>query len=286
MPQTFYERSSLYPLPEGVGYKKNNHASAWHMDLENDVRSLMSVIPNTEWYETTHHELGHIYYYMLYTNPNVPPLLRSGANRAFHEAVGSMLGLAAMQKPFLQNLNLISEDVETDEMKTLLKEALNYIVFIPWSAGVMTEFENDLYASGLPEDEFNKRWWELKAKYQGIVPPSDRGEEYCDASSKTHINNDAAQYYDYALSYALLFQLHNHIAKNILQQDPHASNYYGRRDVGSFLRTILEPGASVDWRQLMRDVLGEGLSAKAMLEYFAPLMEYLKVQNQGRIHTI
>ena len=68
----------------------------WLMDLDTDVRSLMSVIPNAEWYETTHHELGHIYYYMEYTNPDVPPILRSGANRAFHEGIGSLMGLAAM----------------------------------------------------------------------------------------------------------------------------------------------------------------------------------------------
>ena len=206
LPPVFYEKSSLYPLPEGADYKKNNHASAWHLDLQNDVRSLMSVIPNAEWYETTHHELGHIYYYLCYTNPDVPPLLRGGANRAFHEAVGSLMGLAATQKPFLANLELIDPNVETDEVQTLLKEALNYIIFIPWSAGVMTHFEHDLYKNDLPEDQFNQKWWELKAQYQGIVPSSDRGEEYCDAASKTHINNDAAQYYDYALSYVLLFQ--------------------------------------------------------------------------------
>ncbi len=81
LPRSFYERSSLYPLPQGTSYKKNNHASAWHMDLEEDVRCLMSVEPNANWWETTHHELGHIYYYIEYTSPYVPPLLREGANR-------------------------------------------------------------------------------------------------------------------------------------------------------------------------------------------------------------
>ena len=77
LPESFYTKSSLYPLPDSVDYKKNNHASAWHLDLQNDVRSLMSVIPNSRWYETTHHELGHVYYFLEYTNPNVPPLLSS-----------------------------------------------------------------------------------------------------------------------------------------------------------------------------------------------------------------
>ena len=286
LPKSFYTKSSLYPLPDSVDYKKNNHASAWHLDLKNDVRSLMSVISNSEWYETTHHELGHIYYYIAYTNPKVPPLLRAGANRAFHEAIGSQMGLASMQKPFLSQLGLIDENIETDEMAILLKEAMNYIVFIPWSAGVMTQFEKSLYTYNLSQDEFNKKWWELKAKYQGIIPPSDRGEEFCDAASKTHINNDAAQYYDYALSYAILFQLHNHVATNILKQDPRATNYYGSREIGDFMKQILSKGNTVDWRELMMDTTVEEINAKAMISYLEPLVDYLKRENQGRIHTL
>ena len=56
LPQSFWEKSSLYPVAKNAGFKKNTHASAWHMDLEKDVRSLMSVEPNSEWYETVHHE--------------------------------------------------------------------------------------------------------------------------------------------------------------------------------------------------------------------------------------
>ncbi|HET6225336.1 MAG TPA: M2 family metallopeptidase, partial [Bacteroidia bacterium] len=166
LPKTFWEKSDLYALPKDATYKKNNHASAWHMDLDKDVRSLMSIVPNSEWYETANHELGHIYYYISYSNPEVPILFREGANRAYHEALGSMMGMAAMQKPFLENLNIIPKGVKTDEMRTLLKEALNYVVFIPFSTGTMSMFEHDLYASNLPANEFNKRWWELAAQYQ------------------------------------------------------------------------------------------------------------------------
>lgn len=286
LPQTFYEKSSLYPVLATDDFKKNTHASAWHMDLNNDVRSLMSIIPNTEWYETTLHELGHIYYYMTYTNKDVPPLLRAGANRGFHEAMGSLMGLAAMQKPFLQELGLLGKDVKTDETQTLLKEALNYVVFLPFSAGVMTEFEHELYSNNLSPEQYNAKWWELSKQYQGIVPPTERGAEYCDAASKTHINNDAAQYYDYAISYVLLFQFHDHIAKQILKQDPHATNYYGSKATGGFLQSLMYPGSSKDWRALMKEKLGSEMSAKPMLEYFEPLMEYLKKENEGRVHTL
>jgi peptidyl-dipeptidase A len=286
LPKSFWEKSDLYPLPKDAKYKKNNHASAWHMNIDKDVRSLMSVEPNSSWYETSHHELGHIYYFLSYSNPNVPIILREGANRAYHEALGSMMGMAAMQKPFLENLNLIPKNTKTDEMQSLLKEALHYVVFIPFSTGTMSMFEHDLYAKNLPANEFNKRWWELATQYQGIVPPTMRGEEYCDAATKTHINDDAAQYYDYALSFVLLFQIHDHIAKEILHQDPHNTNYFGNKEVGKFISDIMTPGASKDWREVLKEKTGSELSAKAMLDYFAPLMEYLKKENAGRKYTL
>ena len=286
LPASFYQRSSLDPLPPNADYKKNNHASAWHLDLEQDIRALMSVESNAEWYETTHHELGHIYYYISYTNPDVPLLLRSGANRAYHEAMGSLMGLAAMQPRFVATVGLVPEGTKPDPIQTLLKEALNYVVFIPWSAGVMTRFEHDLYADELSPDQWNQHWWELKARYQGIAPPSPRDERYCDAATKTHINNDPAQYYDYALSNVLLFQLHDHIAREILGEDPHDTNYFGREEVGRFLDSIMRPGASVDWRKVLREKTGQDLSAAAMLRYFEPLMEWLREQNHGRTHTL
>jgi peptidyl-dipeptidase A len=286
LPQTFWERSSLYPYPADSTVKKNNHASAWHLDLGTDVRSLMSVEPNAEWYETTNHELGHIYYFMAYTNPDVPALLRGGANRAFHEAMGSMMGMAAMQKPYLIGRGLITENAATDSIRQLLKEALQHVVFIPFSAGVMSEFENALYAENLSPDEFNKKWWELVKQYQGVVPPTARGEEYCDAATKTHINDDPAQYYDYALSTVLMFQLHQHIAEKILRQPATATNYFGNQHIGDFLRKIMRPGASRNWRDVLKDATGEEMNAKAMLRYFEPLMEWLKRENKGRKYTL
>ena len=200
--------------------------------------------------------------------------------------MGSLIGLAALQEPFLVDRGLLEGELKLDRRQLLLSEALDFVVLIPWGAGVMTEFEHDLYAKNLSKDEYNKKWWELKKKYQGIVPPSERGEEYCDAASKTHINNDAAQYYDYAMSNILLFQFHDHIATKILKQDPHATNYYGNKEVGSFLKSLMVDGATVDWRDDLKNKLGSEMSAKAMANYFAPLTEYLEKENEGRTHSL
>ncbi len=286
LPAGFWEKSSLYPLPKDAAYKKNNHASAWHLDLENDVRSLMSVESNFDWYGTVHHELGHVYYFLSYTRPEVPPLLRGGANRAFHEGIGSLMGLAATQKAFLEGRGLVAKGTPTDEIQALLKGALADVVFIPFSTGTMTHFEHALYEENLPAEKFNQYWWELAGTYQGIAPPSERGEEYCDAATKTHINNDPAQYYDYPLSSLFFYQVHETIATKILKQDPHNTNYWGHPEVGKFLADLMRPGATRNWRELLKEKTGKDLSAEAMLKYYSPLLEYLKKQNWGRKHTL
>lgn len=273
-------------MPVGAPYKKNNHASAWHIDLDQDVRSLMSVETNTTWWETSLHELGHIYYFISYSTPEIPVLLRGGANRAYHEAIGSQMGLASLQKPILQSIHLIPGDLVTDDTVKLLTDALKHIIVLPWASGTMTRFEDALYSKNISPDQFNKTWWELVKRYQGIVPPADRNEEFCDACTKTHIIDDPAQYYDYAMAEILLFQFHDHIAKEILKQDVHATNYWGNTEVGNFLKKLMAPGASVDWREHLHENLGSEVSAKPILDYFSPLMQWLKRQNKGRTHSL
>lgn len=280
LPKSFWEKSDLYELPPDSTRKKNTHASAWHIDRNQDVRCLMNVTPSFRWFETSHHELGHIYYYLAYSNPRVPVVLREGANRAFHEAIGDLISLASRQQPYLRQIGLLPAERKIGQIEWLLNEALdNAVVFLPWSAGVMTRFEHDLYEKKLPVDQFNQRWWELVARYQGIEPPAPRGEQYCDACTKTHIIDDPAQYYDYALAYLIRYQLHDYIARNILKQDPHNCNYYGNKEVGKWLWDILALGATRDWRQVIREKTGEDISSRAMLEYFRPLRERLAKEN-------
>jgi len=76
------------------------------------------------------------------------------------------------------------------------------------------------------------------------------------------------------------FQVHAHIARNILQQDPRECNYYGDKRVGDFLRGILDLGATRDWNAVLREATGEGLSARALADYFAPLYTWLEKENQ------
>lgn len=286
LPASFWNKSDLFPIPSGSDRRKNSHASCWHVDLDRDVRSLMSVEANPWWFFTAHHELGHGYYFLAYTRPEVPPLLRIGANPAFHEGIGEHIALAASQVPYLKQVGVLPADYVEDEIGSLLDTALSHAVpFLFWSSGVMTHWEYDLYAGNLPADEYNSRWWKYVADYQGIEAPDgegSRGENFCDAATKTHINDNPAYYYSYAIATVQKFQLHQYIAEKILHQRPQSCNYAGNKAVGDYLRKILEVGGTRDWRTLLKEATGEDLSTRAMKAYFEPLMSWLEEKNRGR----
>src|SRR5437588_8667314 len=146
LPQSFWEKSDLYPVPPDSKRKKNTHASCWHIDLENDIRSLQSIEPNSRWFFTAHHELGHGYYFKAYTRPAVPYLLRLGAAPGFHEGVGELIALASSQVPYLQSRGVLPHEFNADKTAFLLDDALaRSIPFIYFSCGVMRHWERDMY---------------------------------------------------------------------------------------------------------------------------------------------
>jgi peptidyl-dipeptidase A len=283
LPPSFWTLSDLYPVEPPSKRKKNTHASCWHIDLASDIRSLMSVDPDSEWFYTAHHELGHAYYFMTYSRPEVPPLLRLGANPGFHEGMGELISLAASQVPYLQSVGVLPADFRYDTNAFLLNNALvPSAPFIFWASGTMAHWEADVYTHDLSPQEWNRRWWRYVRDFQGVEPPEERGEEFCDAATKTHINDTPCYYYSYAVATVLKFQWHDYIARHILKQPPQCCNYANRIDVGDFLRKMMRLGGTEDWRKVLKDATGEDLSTRAMVAYYQPLLEWLKKQNEGR----
>lgn len=63
-------------------------------------------------------------------------------------------------------------------------------------------------------------------------------------------------------------------------------NYYGNKEVGAFLRGILEQGATRDWREVLKEATGEDLSTRAMVAYFAPLQTWLDKENKKPVKGV
>ena len=61
---------------------------------------------------TTHHELGHVQYYLQYWNQ--PYEYRTGANPGFHEAVGDTLSLSVDTPQHLKKIGLLESYTADD----------------------------------------------------------------------------------------------------------------------------------------------------------------------------
>lgn len=281
LPRSFWEKSHFYPASTSANRAQTMAPLVVNIDLDRDVRVLMNITPTLHGFEVSHNMLGQAYYTLAYANPRVPVVLREAANRAFSQAVGDLLAIASRQGPYLRAIGLLPEGRTVDQNQWLLAEALEgAVVRLPWSAGAMAHFEHDLYERRLPAGRFNRHWWSLVTRYQGLQSPGPRGEEFCDVCNDPVLADQPARSYDFALAAIITYHLHDYISRQILHQDPHRCNYYGHREVGRWLWEILSLGATRDWRQVIREKTGEEISSRALVEYFRPLLSYLRKVNQ------
>ena len=71
----------------------------------------MCSVVNEDNFFTVHHEMGHIIYFMSYSN--LANYLKSGANSGFHEAIGDTVALSVMTRKHLKKINLLDNDQMT-----------------------------------------------------------------------------------------------------------------------------------------------------------------------------
>lgn len=92
-------------------------------------------------------------------------------------------------------------------------------------------------------------------------------------------------YVNYFISHVLEFQLHKSVCKVAGQLENgaplHKCDIDGSREVGNLLAAGMSAGASRHWSETLKVMTGDSvLKSDAMLEYFAPLMAYLKKVNE------
>ena len=279
LPQTFWERSQFVkPKDRDVVC----HASAWDVTFSNDLRIKMCIQVDEENLVTLHHELGHDYYFMNYYTK--PVLFQQGANDGFHEAIGDAL-TRSITPEYLKSLKLIDALPQGDKgvINVQMKDALEKVAFLPFGR-MIDQWRWDVFSGKTKPSEYNKHWWELRQKYQGIAPAGGpRGEEFFDPGAKYHIPANVP-YMRYFLAAILQFQFHRALCKAAGHQGPlHTCSIYGNKAAGAKLKAMLELGASKPWPDALEALTGERqMDATAILDYFAPLQAWLKEQNKGQ----
>ncbi len=279
LPSTFYERSMI-TKPEGR--EVVCHASAWDLDDADDVRIKMCTQVNAEDFYTVHHELGHNYYQRAYKNQDF--LYKNGAHDGFHEAIGDFVSLSITPEYFAQ-IGLITEaekpgaDADT---ALLLNTALDKIAFLPFALTVDGWRWGVLSGETTPET-YNTAWWDLRLKNQGIVPPGPRPADAFDPGAKYHIPGNTP-YLRYFLSFIMQFQFHKAACAQAGWDGPlHRCSIYGNKEVGERFNAMLEAGASEPWPDTLEKFTGtRQMDGSAIIEYFDPLIGYLKEENEGQ----
>jgi peptidyl-dipeptidase A len=277
LPKTFWERS-LFVRPRDR--EVVCHASAWDIDAASDVRIKMCIEPTAEDFTTIHHELGHNFYQRAYKDQ--PLLFRDSANDGFHEAIGDTIALSVTPE-YLVKIGLLDKAPDASrDIGLLMTRALDKVAFLPFGL-LIDQWRWKVFSGEVKPDQFNKAWWDLRLKYQGIAPPSPRGEEFFDPGAKYHVP-DNTPYARYFLADILQFQFHRALAKTAgCTTALHRCSIYESREAGKRLNAMLSMGLSRPWPEALDALTGaKDMDATAILDYFAPLKTWLDAQLKGK----
>jgi peptidyl-dipeptidase A len=279
LPETFWNRSLfLKPADREVVC----HASAWDIDNKDDLRIKMCIKKNAEDFITIHHELGHNYYQRAYNQQDYLHL--NGANDGFHEAIGDMIALSITPEYLVQIGLLDRAQVPSadKDVGLLLRQALDKVAFLPFGL-LVDKWRWGVFDGSITPATYNQAWVDLKRDYQGIVPPVERPADAFDPGAKFHIPGNTP-YMRYFLAHILQFQFYKAACDAAGWQGPlHRCSFYGNKEVGEKLNAMLEMGASKPWPDALEAFTGtREISAEPLVEYFAPLKQWLDEQNAGK----
>ena len=278
LPASFWERSQFVkPRDREVVC----HASAWDIDDKDDLRIKMCIKVNADEFVTIHHELGHNYYQRAYNHQ--PHLYLNGAHDGFHEAIGDFIALSITPE-YLVQIGLLDASkvpAAAQDIGLLLRRALDKIAFLPFGL-MMDKWRWQAFNGSVKPGEYETSWNELRRRYQGIIPPSERPATAFDPGAKYHIAA-SVPYARYFLAAILQFQFYKSAAEQVGWKGPlHRCSFYGNKQVGERLNAMLAMGSSRPWPEALEAFTGtRQMDGSAMLDYFRPLLKWLEEQNRS-----
>jgi peptidyl-dipeptidase A len=277
LPETFWKRSLLTrPRDREVVC----HASAWDVTWSGDLRIKMCIEPTEEDFVTIHHELGHLFYFQRYVE--LPILFQQGANDGFHEAIGDTMALS-VTPAYLKSIGLL-DTVPTGDRSRInsqMKMALEKVAFLPFGL-LIDKWRWEVFAGTVTPADYNAAWWKLRQQYQGVAAPGPREADAFDPGAKFHVAA-STPYIRYFLARIYQFQFHKALCAAAGHTGPlDQCSIADNKAAGTKLIAMLSLGASKPWPDVL-EALGGGRRADArpLLEYFAPLAQWLADQNKG-----
>ncbi|XP_077019651.1 angiotensin-converting enzyme isoform X6 [Tamandua tetradactyla] len=277
VPPEFWNKSMLEKPTDGR--EVVCQASAWDFYNGKDFRIKQCTTVTMEDLLVTHHEMGHIQYFMQYKN--LPVNLREGANPGFHEAIGDVLALSVSTPQHLHTINLLSNEGGSyeNDINFLMKIALDKIAFLPFGY-LIDQWRWRVFDGSISKENYNQEWWSFRLKYQGLCPPVPRSQGDFDPGAKFHIPS-STPYLRYFISFVIQFQFHEALCRAAGHRGPlYKCDIYQSKEAGKRLEEAMKLGFSKPWPEAMKLITGQpNMSSSALMNYFKPLLDWLLTEN-------
>ena len=121
----------------------------------------------------------------------------------------------------------IARETSDEDMNYLMSILLDKVTFLPFGY-LMDKFRWEIFKDEPEKEKYQEIWDRLRLKYQGMIPPLERGEQHFDAAGKYHIPNNTP-YIRYYVSFILQFQFYEKMcleAGEYVETDPEVRKYY------------------------------------------------------------
>lgn len=187
--------------------------------------------------------MAHVQYFMHYAAQ--PFVYRSGPNPGFSDAIANAIGLSVGGPTHLQHIGLMQSNAHHQQQQSLndgsSAASIDYLLLLAADKLPLMSFALALekwrwYLFEKGPIGLNARWWDLRMRYQGVIPPVGRSAEHFDAAAKFQVIADQ-DYIRYYVSTVLQFQIFAELCEAAGHRGPlHLCDFYRSREAGRMLR--------------------------------------------------
>ncbi|CAD6187555.1 unnamed protein product [Caenorhabditis auriculariae] len=230
-------------------------------------------------YELAHSLMIQTYYQFMYRNQNL--LFREAASPVLVDAISEAVAHLSTNPHYLYSQKLVKADYleikDSANVNKLYKESLEKFSKLPFSLSCDT-WRYELFEGKVPNPKMNDRWWQIRNQYEGVRAPQPYNSSNLDAlihNSIAQVNSPATKT---LISYVLKFQILKALCPEgtILSEGCILSE-----DTTEKLRETMKQGSSISWLKALEMITGKGeLDAKPLLEYYEPLIDWLRNTNE------
>ncbi|CAD5215166.1 unnamed protein product [Bursaphelenchus okinawaensis] len=229
-------------------------------------------------FTNAHKLMAQLFYKVL--SKDQPLVLRDAPSPSLSMAVAGAFGILAQNTDYLKSQKLVAPEYRLEQfnlINKLYREALSSFVKLPFSI-VADEWRYEVFNESTTSEKWGESWWMLRNKYQGVAAPSGVDQAKFDPFVAPEIIQQHAPASRHIVTYVAQFQILKALcgANSTLSE-----SCVPEKNSAEKLIDIMKKGASISWLDALEQITGQRkLDAQPMLNYYEPLLDWLRRANE------